>query len=519
MGNGSLERLPALAAAPSPAPLGAATMSGMLWLLSGTLVVALCRVGVLVVYARLLDPHDFGIIAAVGIVVECGRLFAVSGINQVIVQRATLSELEINTAFTANMVSALVMAALLCALAGPVANLFGMPGAEPILWAASLIFPTLALSSISAKLLERDHAFARLARSDVATYIAAHLLAGIPLALAGAGVWSLVIAQILAAALRSLLLIRAHPHRLRPGFSVAAWREMMRTGWGYSMQRFANFVAMKGDYFVVGATLGPVALGFYERAYALMNISTSVIGSSLSTVLFPAFSRMNGDRDRQRAAYLRCLAAAALLFFPVSMVAIVLAPEIVGFLFGGKWDAIVLPFQILAAGMFFRNAYKVSQAVTDSNAWLYRGSVAHAVYAVCVVAGAWLAVGWGIAGVAFSTLAAILLLYLLLTMLAGRSCGCRAADLVAAIAPGFLAAAAGGLFCLAAATWLRGLGAPGLLVIAAASLAAALPLAALVLLVRSRRARLGATGILLVQVLDAIGRVRRSAAAKGAPWE
>ena len=75
------------------------TVRGGLAKLCGQLVNSLLRIGVMVVLARLLDPHDFGIVAMVTVVTGVFGIFANAGLGAGTVQSATISNEQLSTLF------------------------------------------------------------------------------------------------------------------------------------------------------------------------------------------------------------------------------------------------------------------------------------------------------------------------------------------------------------------------------------------------------------------------------------
>src|SRR5687768_15586797 len=150
---------------------------------------------VLVVLARVLAPADFGVFAMAGASIRFLTLFQASGFSSAIVQREQIDESHLNTAFWIVMLISLTLTLTLWFGAGYFARFFGEPRvAELIRWLA--LMPVLgALGQVQMQLLRRRMRFKALAtRTFVATPISGAV--AIAAALAGFGVWSLVIRQL-----------------------------------------------------------------------------------------------------------------------------------------------------------------------------------------------------------------------------------------------------------------------------------------------------------------------------------
>lgn len=416
--------------------MGARTLKGLAALGSGTIITSILRIIVVAVMARLLAPADFGIVAVANIFIEFSRLVTTTGVAQAVVQKANLSQGEIETAFTTSLAMGLATMLIMIVLSPLIASFFNLPQLSLILYACSVIAPLSAISTISSKLLERAHKFDPIAKSAILSYIGSQVLIGVPIAYFGGGIWALVLPQVMAVLWQSLILLRAQPHKLSFHFKKEEYRELMRLGTGFGLQRFANFIAQRGDYFVVGKMLGPLALGRYERAYVLMNLSNTLLANSLSIALFPAFSKLANDRPRFARAYVRAMGFGAFITIPVSMLCVVLAEEIVETLLGRRWLDAVTPFAILSVGIFARTCYKIAGTAGNGLGLAYRNVASQTLYAVCVVGGAAVGAQWGVNGVAVSTLLAIVIVFTSLNHTVLQAVGLSWKSLALAVAPG-----------------------------------------------------------------------------------
>mgnify|MGYP003575142293 CR=1 FL=1 len=390
-------------------------LKGTFWFLSGTAARALLRLATMAILARLLVPEEFGLVAAAGVFVAFADLFATSGIAHSVVQYQALERRHVRAAFTGNMTMAFATSAAMWLLAGSFADFFRMPELEPVLQVLAFLYPIHGIGGISRRLLARNLSYGKLAAIEVASYFFGYALVALPLAFAGWGAWALVYAIMGSAIVRNLLSFAVRPHTLRPSLHKTSYRELMRNGFGFSLARWAGFVAQKGDYVIVGRWLGQAPLGLYERAYVLMDLSNSLLTNALNTVLFPTFSRMQDDRALLAAAFERISAVLGLIFLPAGVIASLLAPELIALLLGPGWDAAIDPFRVLALGMLFRTGFKISGVLANGVGAPYHNAFYLTIYGIVVVVGALVAVRFGITGVAVSTLFALAIAYAMLT--------------------------------------------------------------------------------------------------------
>jgi teichuronic acid exporter len=398
-------------------------LDGLVWLLSSSVLQSLLGLVVLAILARLLLPSDFGLVAAAHIVLGFAQLTSQLGVGAALVQLPTLDERHVRTGFTFSFAFGLLLACIMWLLSPFLAQAFRLPELAPVIQLLTWMFPLQAVSSVSSNLIQRDLNYRRLAGVDVASYSVGYGGVSITLALLDFGVWALVWGSLAQSAIAALLYFKLQPHSVRPQWNWPALRELLSFGSAFTISGIFNYLARKGDSFVVGRWLGAGALGIYNRAYGLMNASNSIVGQVVNKVFFPAFAKIQDDKQRLSTSYRRSMGIVAFLMFPTGAICWVLAPEIVDVLLGDQWHDVILPFQILAVGMFFRLAYKMGGTLVRGVGAVQSLAWCQATYATFAVAGAWVGHHWGVPGVACSTLIALGVQYVLVSGLALRFSG------------------------------------------------------------------------------------------------
>jgi len=393
------------------------TVAGMAWMIYGKVAFAILQLVILGILARLLVPSDFGVIAAAEVVIGFSAIVSQLGLGPALVQRAELEDRHIETAFSASVVLGLLLGAIIWFGAGLAAQFLHMPAMVPVLHVLAWVFPLQGLQTVASSLRSRELRFRWLANLDVVTYAIGYGVIGVTTALLHWGVWALVAAQMAQTLLKTIVLLTQYPPRFRHFADRAAFGDLMYFGGGFTMARIANYVALNGDDMTVGRFLGPTALGYYGRAYALMSAPAYGFGTVLDAVLFPAMARVQDDAKRLATAYRRGVALIALLVLMPSMAIVLLAPELILVALGPQWMPVVAPFRILGVGMLFRTSYKMSDSITRSTGAVYRRAWRQLAYAGLVLLGAWIGQHWGIAGVAWGTLAALTVNFVLMAEL------------------------------------------------------------------------------------------------------
>lgn len=395
----------------APENLTAASVSGGAWRGASVFGGAAMQFGVTILLARLLTPADFGTVALVFIVIGIANKLAFLGVGPALVQRKTLTPDYVQTAWTLSVIGGVVACAVVALCAPLFARVMGDESATSVFVAISPMLILVGVNTCSMNLLRREMKFRQLMVVDLLSFGLGYCLVAVPTALIGWGVWALVAAQLSQNLVACIVAFAYEPHPVGLRIRRGAAREIANFGGGVTASGLANYVALNGDYFVIGRTLGTSALGLYTRAYHLMNLPLMYVGQILSQVLMPAYSRAQGDRQRIVRGYLTSLYLVFTIAAPMMMFVLVAAPYLIRALYGSQWEDSILPLQVFAIFGAFRATSILGVAVAQALGVPWREFRRQILYAVLVVAGALIGSRWGIVGVALGTSLAIMAMY------------------------------------------------------------------------------------------------------------
>jgi PST family polysaccharide transporter len=509
----------------APKGLAGLAIVGAIWTFIAVAAQAVMKIAALVILARLLSPREFGIFVAAMAVLGFCAIFSELGVGPAIVQRKALEDRHIRAGFTLSLLLSFVAAVLIWYSSPALAEAFKMAELVPVLRAGCLVLAFQGMSAVAMSLAQRELRFRWLAGIDAGAFAVGYVIVGASLAWLGLGVWALVGAVLTQHLLRMIMLLVGQPHLKRPLFDRATIWELLYFGTGFSIARIGNYLAGQGDNLVVGRLLGAQALGIYGYAYQLMNASVMVIGQVLDRVLFPTMALVQLEAERLARAYRKGCAVFALLILPVSIVITQVTPEIVIVLLGAQWLPAAEPLQILALAMIFRSSAKISDSVARATGAVYARAWRQWIFALAIVSGSLIGQHWGLTGVSFGVLAAIIFNSLLMVQLSLRLTGMSWRAFGLAYLPALALSVVIGAEAWFLADWLRSLAVPSLPMLACVALVASSSVALLwwvlpsVFLGHDARALLGTTIIKIFQNLNsgfAAGRSgRRSRFRKG----
>jgi O-antigen/teichoic acid export membrane protein len=409
--------------APRVGELRRRTTRGFLWSFGSAGGQAVLQIASLAVLGRILSPHEYGIVAASLLASGFAAMLGQLGVAAAVVQKPDLTDRQVTAALYFSVLTTVVLGGVFWLVAPWLNLLVGLPMGSPVMRLLSLQLPIVGLTVVPLGLLQRRLRFRSLALVDTSSYAIGAVGVSIALAIAGAGAFSLVWGQLTDLSLTALgycVLSGVSWAPQRPAELLRNAAALLRFGLSYSLGQVANWVANNADNFIVANRLPTSSLGVYGRAYQLLAAPANLIGGVADKVLFPAMSRVQGDRQRMVRAYVVACGFVALATVPASVVLCVAAPQIIAILLGPKWTGVVVPLQLFALVLLPRTSYKISGSFTRARGAVLGGAVRQWLYAAEVAVGAGVGSIWGVAGVAAGASMAITLHWLTMIHFSAR---------------------------------------------------------------------------------------------------
>lgn len=307
----------------------------------------------LVVLARILFPEDFGLVTISAVIIGIITLFKDFGLSAAFIQRRTDDDEAADIVFWSNIALRLILYAVAFLVAPFVADFFGEPLVDPVMKVASLSFVIEAFSSAHSAKLTKNLEFRKITMVAVSTSIVV-TISTVAFALLGFSFWSLVLGGLVGEPVGVILYWRVCKWRPKARFDRRVAKDMFTYGRDVVGINFLGFGVRNLDNFVVGKVMGSVALGTYTLGRRFGLYSATNIVSILGRVLFPAYAKLQAQKERIRRAYMKTFYPVSMLAFPAAIGLIVLSREFVGFVLGPNWTEVEAPLRILSVyGLFY----------------------------------------------------------------------------------------------------------------------------------------------------------------------
>jgi lipopolysaccharide exporter len=332
--NGRLERSSGMA-------------TGLAWTLTALVSTRLVTLIGLAALARLLAPQDFGLLAFALAYISYVTALGDLGTGVALIYWPARRDDAAQVTFVVSAVMGWLWMGATLLLASDIAAFFESPGGAPVLIGVAWSLPIQALGSTHEALCRKSLRFRAWLLPELAL-AAGKAGVSIALALAGFGVWSLVWGHLAGHLARTVLL-----------WAIVPWRPTLRIPWDLVAPMFVygrsivavnvlSVVVHHADLLIVARLLGVAALGFYQMAAKIPEMTITLLARAVSYVLFPALSRVYAQGRNPAETYLATLKGVGLVTIPAAVVLVMMASPLVLILFGATWMPSVPVVQGLA---------------------------------------------------------------------------------------------------------------------------------------------------------------------------
>jgi PST family polysaccharide transporter len=348
----------------TPPPIERSVRTGILWKFAGQAGAQSTRFLTVVILARLLDPADYGV-AAIAVVLASFASTGDMGMGSALVQTDRATRVVRSTVFWSSLAFGACVSLLFLLLAPPLGRFLDDPRIGTIVGVGGLTFLIYSLGSTSQALFMRAMKF----RSLELRYLTALVLAGvlaIGSAAAGLGPWALVIQQVaLTVTFVALLWWRAEDYPSMT-FSRTTFRPLFAFAVRIAGGRWARLLELLVLSALIGRLVGIPDLGTWSFSMSTVILPLTVITLPMAEVLFAAFSRLQGDRDRIAALWLDSIGLLAAAVLPLLTGLAVVAPDLIPLVFGEQWEVAVPVIQILSVYVIIRCLQSWNAVVLDA---------------------------------------------------------------------------------------------------------------------------------------------------------
>lgn len=350
------------------------TVKGVAW--SGIDNVAQMGVAFLVsiVLARLLTPDDYGLIGIITIFTMVCNTLINAGFNSALIRKKDCTDDDYNTAFICNFVLSLILYAIIFICSPLIADFFGRQELIILTQVSSLSMIIGALAIVQQTRLVKRIDFKTQTKITLIASVSSGVL-GIMMALIGFGVWSLVVQQLAAQGLRTILLFIYNKWLPKLRFSSNSFHELFGFGWKLMLSGLLDTVWKELYQVVVGKFYSPATLGQYTRSKQFSQMFSSNLTNVIQRVTYPVLSNIQDDKERMVSAYRRIIKI-TMFVTAISMFFLGAVSEpLLYCLIGPKWHdaAVYLPLICITGSTYPLHAINLNMLQVQGRSDLFLG--------------------------------------------------------------------------------------------------------------------------------------------------
>ena len=296
---------------------------------------ALLFVTSVIVSRFFLGPDEVGLFS---IALAAALLLAVLqdfGLTRYIAGLEKLTQDEIDRCSSVAFIFSLIIAALIAAVAWPMALAYDLPELAPLLLIIAASYFFVPFMVVPLALMAREMRFSGHFAVSVGG-AAVHGVVAIALAAMDFSAFALAWATLAAALAKAIIAQALQPAKPFP-MRLDGLKAILGFGGKTSTLYITGALGTRTPDMIVGKLVGLAATGLFSRATSLAEQFRMLVAGAIGSVFYPAFARIRDRGEPLGPAYLRVCAGYSVLVLPGMAALGLLAHPVVMILYGPEW--------------------------------------------------------------------------------------------------------------------------------------------------------------------------------------
>lgn len=305
-----------------------------------------------------LGKYEFGVFAIVSAIINFLTYFSDIGLAAALIQKKEKpSETDLKTTFTVQQTLVLSLISIVLFLTPYFVSKYSLDASGKYLLYALLFSLFLSsLKSIPSVLLERKLEFIKLVFPQILETVFYNVVL-VVLAMKGFGLTSFTYAVIVRGLIGLSVIYYLEPWRIGFAFSKATLKDLFKFGIPYQVNTFLATLKDDGLTVVLGGILGPVGIGVLSFAQKIARLPLTFFMDTVTRVTFPAFSRLQNEKEHLQRSVTRSIFFICFLVFPSLVGIVILSPLLIRVIPRyNQWEPALLPIVFISINFAFAAA-------------------------------------------------------------------------------------------------------------------------------------------------------------------
>ncbi len=320
-------------------------LSGLIWKFLERISSQLVTFVVSVILARLLDVASYGAIAIVNIFIALSNTIVTSGFSSSLIQKKNSDDLDFSSVFYFNIAFGFVMYMVIYAIAPIIASFYNLEILKSVLRFMGLNIIIVSINSVQQAYVSKNMLFKRFFTSTFGATLLSGIC-GIAAAYCSMGIWALAIQYTLNNLLATAILWFTVKWRPKCEFSLNRVGQLFSYGWKMLVSGLLDTGANEIRSLIIGKVYTSTDLAYYNKGKSFPSLVVTNINASIQSVLFPAISSVQDNRDAVKAMTRRSIRVSGFIMFPLMIGLAFVARPFINLLLTEKWLGCVVYLQI-----------------------------------------------------------------------------------------------------------------------------------------------------------------------------
>lgn len=311
-------------------------IKGVAWTSVGTIGSGLLNLLVTIVLARLLTPHDFGIIELLVFFSSLSDIIVDSGFSQAVIKDNDATDTDLSSVFWLNLSIAIVLYLILFFVSPFIARFYNAPIMENL---SKVVFLTIVFNSLSViqnANLSRKLAFRPFALASIISIVISGSIA-VFLAMRGYGVWALAFNLVGFSFFRMFILWLLSGWHPKFKFSYTSIKRYFSFGVNLLVQGLLDKLVTNLESLIIGKVYTKQQLGYFSQGRKLDSYVTQATNNVVLKVSYPVLSKIKNNETNLKEGYRKIVGVTMCCISPIMAIMFCGAEYIMNGIFGSQW--------------------------------------------------------------------------------------------------------------------------------------------------------------------------------------
>jgi len=322
-----------------------------------------------IILARMIIPHEYGIVSLVMIFIEICDVFVSYGFGSSLIVNRKSDDLDFSTCLIFGIFLSGIVFCLFLWGSDVISSFFDKYNQEilsKLIKVMALRIPIAAINTVQHAYIRKYMLFKKFFFVSIIATVISGVLA-IYMAFRGFGVWALVMQYLGSVIIDTVLIFFIIEWRPSFQFSFNRLKIIYNYGWKVILVAFLDTGYAQLRSLVIGKKYSPSDLAYYSKGTTISRTSVSVFEETLSEVLFPALSNCNDNNALMCKATKKVLKVSTFLIFPIVVGIAAVGKDFISLLLTDIWLP-SLPFlQIGCVAFIFRPVQIINSCVISAS--------------------------------------------------------------------------------------------------------------------------------------------------------